>query len=539
MAERGKLSREKVLAVGGLSTTFQVLAQTGNEAAVRVLVPALDAPDGRIRAEAVRALLLRRSGPGGPEILRRLDEFDDACREVVRARPGRLGGALRDALLGSDAEMCRKAAQAAVWFREYDLVPALLNLVEGGEPARADLACRTILELCRALCQALADQGDPADRRDPHLIRNHILTSLEDSVRHFSRHKRREVIEAFLLLAERDNPALRAILNDTHSAIFLALIDVLTHSERSRVIRLLLGYLDDPDAPSMALSVVANRKDPEFLRLLLRKMGREPSAAARKNLKRIKSLSWVPDGMAVLEDLDEATQYGAVRLVTHLGIPRIQAFTVVAYLLQYGRPAARREAARALAAFHGNEANALALRALDDLDPQVQANVIPHLRQRGIPGILGRLVACLDSRHAVVRQAARASLSEFRFQRFLSTFDTLDDDVRRTTGVLVRKVDPRSASLLEEEMRSAIRARRGRALEMARAMGLVDVLEESIIGLLHDEDHLVRVEAAYTLGDCATPQSYRALQDALNDRSHAVQDAAAKALEQHAEYRGQ
>ncbi len=538
MADRGTLSLERVRAVGGLSTTFQLLAQTANEAAVRVLVPALDSADGRIRAEAVRALLLRRSNAGGTEILRRLDELDDACREVARARPGRLGGALRDALLGSDPEMCQKAAQAVVWFREYDLVPALLSLVEGGEPARVELACRTILQLCRALCQALADQGDPADRRDPHLIRNHILTSLENSVRHFSRHKRREVIEAFLLLADRDNATLMSILNDTHSAIFLALVDVLSHSERSGVMRLLLGYLDDQNAPSMALSVAANRKDLKFLRLILRKMRREPSAAARHNLKRIKSLSWVSGDLDLLAELDEPAQYGAVRLVMHAGIPRVQAFAAVAYLLQYGRPAARREAARALGAFHGNEANNLALRALDDLDPQVQANVIPHLRQRGIPGILGRLVACLDSRHAVVRRAARASLSEFRFERFLGTFDTLDDDVRRTTGALVRKVDTHSVRLLEEQMRSAIRARRARALEMARAMGLVERLAESIIALLRDEDHLVRVEAAYALGECPTPQSRRALEAALGDRSPAVQEAAAKALDQHAEYRG-
>lgn len=519
--------------MGGLSTTFQVLAETANEAALRVLVPALDSPDGRIRAEAVRALLCRRGATAGKEVLRRLAGLDIASQEVARTRSGRLGGALRDALLGTDPEMRQKAAQVVVWFREYDLVPVLLSLIEGGEPAQIELACRTLLQLCRALCQALANQGDPADRRDPQLIRNHILASLEDSVRRFSRHKRREVIEAFLLLADRDNSTLKSILSEAHSAVFLALVDVLSHSERSGVMRLLLDYLDDPDAPPMALSVAANRQDLKFLRLFLRKMGREPSAAAQQNLRRIKSLSWVPGNLGLLDALDEAAQYGAVRLVENAGIPRAQAFAVVSHLLQSGRPAARRQAARALSAFHGNEANALALKALEDHDPQVQANVIAHLRQRGIAGILGRLVACLESRHAVVRQAARASLSEFRFERFLSTFDTLDDDVRRTSGALVRKVDPRAVRLLEAEMRSAIRARRARAVEMARAMGLVERLAESIIGLLHDEDHLVRVEAAYALGECPMPQSRRALEEALHDRSPAVQQAAAKALDEH------
>jgi len=519
--------------VGGLSTTFQILAQTPNEAAVRVLVPLLDSTDSRIRAEAVRTLLLRRSNAGRMEILRRLDNLDEACREVVRARPGRLGGAIRDALLGDDQQLCQQAAKAAVWFREYDLVPALLNLVEGGEPAQVQLACSTILDLCEALGEALAGQGDPADRRDPRLICNHILPTLEDSVRHFTRHNRKEVVEAFLLLAQQNNITLKSILQDHHSKTRRALVDVLTHSQRRGVMRLLWGYLEDPHALPVVLSVIANRKDLPFLRLIFHKLGREPSEVARQNLRRIKSLSWISEGMRLLDELDETSQYGAVRMVMRAGIPRAQAFAAVAYLLQFGRPAARREAARTLAAFHGKEANALALKALEDVDPQVQANVIPHLRQRDIPGILTRLVACLDSRHAVVRQAARTALSEFRFDRYLSAFDTMDDEVRRTTGLLVRKVDPHAVRLLEEEMHNAIRARRARALKIARAMGVVELVEESIIRLLHDEDHLVRVEAAYSLGHSSTPQSRRALEEALHDRSPAVQEAAAQALEQH------
>jgi len=526
-----------VRAVGGLSTTFQVLARTPNEAAVRVLVSLLDSSEPRIRAEAVRALLLRRSNAGGMEILRRLDELDGACQEAVRARPGRLSGAMRDALLGSDPQMREKAAKAAVWFREYDLIPALLNLVEGGERAQVELACQTMLELCEALSDVLAGRVDPADRRDPHLMRDHLLPRLEESVRHFDRHKRKEVIEAFLLLTQPNNSTLKLLLQETRSRTHSAVRDVLTRSERGGVMRLLLGYLEDPRAPLVVLCVLADRKDAAFLRRIFRKLAHGASEVVRQNLKRVKSFSWIPDALGRLDELDETAQYGAVRLVMHAGIPRAQAFAAVAYLLQFGRPAARREAARALAAFHGNEANALAVKALEDVDPQVQANVIPHLRQRGIPGILSRLVACLDSRHAVVRQAARTALSEFRFDRYLSAFDTMDEEVRRTTGLLVRKVDPRAVRLLEEEMYSPIRARRARALEMARAMGVVESLEDGIIQLLHDEDHLVRVEAAYCLGQCVTPQSRRALEEALADRSPAVQEAAAKALEQHAEYR--
>jgi len=55
-------------------------------------------------------------------------------------------------------------------------------------------------------------------------------------------------------------------------------------------------------------------------------------------------------------------------------------------------------------------------------------------------------------------------------------------------------------------------------------------LEDIVVGLLHDEDHVVRAEAAGALAGGKTESSQQALEDALSDRSTAVQEAARKAL---------
>ena len=47
-----------------------------------------------------------------------------------------------------------------------------------------------------------------------------------------------------------------------------------------------------------------------------------------------------------------------------------------------------------------------ALAALDDADPHVQAAVLGHIRRRGIPGMLSRLIDLLESPHLAVRQGA-------------------------------------------------------------------------------------------------------------------------------------
>ena len=170
--------------------------------------------------------------------------------------------------------------------------------------------------------------------------------------------------------------------------------------------------------------------------------------------------------------------------------------------------------------------------ALESGDPAIQAAVVPQLRQRGIPGALSRLVEQLDSPHELVRQAARKALAEFSAERFLAAYDLLDDEVRHTTGALVRKIDPAALTTLTEELKSPSRTRRLRALGAANAAQVIVELEPRVLKLLTDNDHIVRTEAARVLAACDTPTSRRALREALLDRSVTVQEAAEYSLRQ-------
>lgn len=213
------------------------------------------------------------------------------------------------------------------------------------------------------------------------------------------------------------------------------------------------------------------------------------------------------------------------------GVPRDEVFDIIRRVLICGKPAARRVAAETLGEFHGAEANNLAIQSLDDPDPHVQATIVGQMRSRGIPGILARLVEMVDSPHPEVRQAVQQSLDEFSFARFLAAFDALDDEVRQSTGALVRKVDSGSPDALREELRSPVRTRRQRALRMVQAMNLSVLLAPAIIALLEDEDHVIRAEAAAALADCECEASLEALRRAREDHSITVRETAGAALE--------
>lgn len=514
----------------GLTTTLDLLSKTENEASVRVLVGGLDSCHRTIRDGAVAGLLKRRSSAGHREVIRRLHTLDEYQMGLLREHRVRLRQAPRDAILDTDRQMCANGCRTALWLAEYDLIPTMITALEDPANPNAGLVAGSLRELVEHLYRDLSRPDSSDDRRDPRLLRRHVITALEESLGRFARHERREVVEAFLLLVSRDNAVLKQILQDPHCPAFKVVIDVLSKSSTGGVIRLLLGLLDDPHAPSAVLGVIAKRSDLKFIRYLLRKIGRNPSVTSAQNLKRIHAIAWLQSGPSTLDQLDEAAQHGAVRLVMASAIPRLEAFNTIEHLALRGKREGRRAASEALAEFHGAAANALALKVLEDEDPQVQANVLLQLRRRGIPGALPKMVDMLESRHAIVRQAARRSLSEFTFDRFLGAFDMLDEDVRKSTGALVKKVDPGAMRGLRAELQSKARSRRLRALTIARTLDVVEQFETRIIELLGDEDHMVRAEAALALAGCVSQPSHEALVAAQADRSETVRRAVRSSL---------
>ncbi len=514
----------------GLETTFRLLTKTKNEAAVGLLIPALDAAQPAIQEQALRALLDRHCTAGHKEVVRRLHQINEQWEAIIDDKHGRMTAALRDAVLAPERQLCENGCRAIRWFREFDLMPVLINAAEDESNPNRELVSTTLLQLAEALYDELASPRDYRKRRDPQLVRQQVLKSLEESTKRYAKHRVDTVIEAFLLLVHRDNSTLKRIMTDPLDTSYRPIIDVLTHSTRSGIIRLVLSFLDDPHTPTSAITLLSHRSDGRFVDCLLRKIGYEPSPTVAANLKKIDNIPWLTGDPSILDNLDDTAQFGAVQMAIRSGMPRRAVFGTIEHLMKHGKPGGRRAASHALAAFTGAEANLLAVRALEDPDPQVQANALAQLRQRGVPGALGKLVDMVESPHEVVRRAARESLGEFNFKRYLAAFDMLDEQVRTTTGAMVRKIDPEAASGLTEELAAKSRTRRLRAIAVVLAMGAAADLEPQLIGRLQDEDHLVRAEAARALGECPTPDAQSALTEALHDRSLVVREAAEDSL---------
>ncbi len=515
----------------GLETTLRLLKKTPNEAALRVLIPAIDSPSEEIRHAALETLLAHRNLAGHKAVVSRFHTLDDNLREIVSRNSARVSGALRAAVLGADRQMCENGCTCAVRFHEYDLISPLISALEDKTNPNVDLVGNTLLELARALSQRLLLDAETSDHRDPRAVLKYVMGSLSGSVDRFGLHGRRETIEAFALLVGRDNVTLGQVLATARHPAFLVLMETLAKSQDEAVIELILSFLDDPRAPSAILSVATKRSDIDFIRRLLGRIGHEPSLVVTQNLKRMGAIPWLAADAKVIGLLNDAEQESAIALAMLSRTARENAFSLIQHVLLHGQPTGRRAASEALADFNGAEANVLTLKALDDPEPRVQANAARQIRHRGIPGALPLLVKMVDSPHSEVREVARTNLVEFSFQRFLGAYDILDDVVRQSTGELVKKIDPDTPSLLDGELTSKVRTRRLRGLAMARTLHMVGQLQETVVKLLFDKDHIVRANAATALGECEmSPRTIAALTETLKDNSASVCEAAGKSL---------
>ncbi|WP_254509859.1 HEAT repeat domain-containing protein [Anatilimnocola floriformis] len=521
--------------MAGIADTLQLLAETANEAAVPVLVAALKTPDRRRPKQALQALLHRADPAAEMEVLARWHQWPEPMRRLVADKPGWLSGVIHTALAGrldsaAAEELFRNACAAALATRDYDQIPALATAAADVKNKIRAQPAETTLLLAEMLFEELHAPRDYRVRRDPQLQRANLLPSLERMADTVDQHQRLELIEALLLLAERDTATIKRILQSPRDPSFPALTQVLRQSSRPGVIRLLLSYLDDPHAPRAALETLAKRRDLQFIRQLLRKVGNQPPNVVRSNLHRIEEVNWLSDASAVFGSLAEGEQAAAIQLVIEANLVPSQALQILSLGLQDGSPEGRRAAATGLVRFAGAEADEIAWQALDDEDPIVRAQAVTRMGKHATPTVIPRLLGMLDSSHQLEREAAQACLDEYNFERYLLAYDTMAPETRHATGLLVKKVDATLISQLTTELQAPVRARRARAIEIAIMLELIPDLFDALSPLLGDEDQYTRLDAVRALATCELPESQQALRRAMLDHSPLVSQAAEAGL---------
>ena len=215
----------------------------------------------------------------------------------------------------------------------------------------------------------------------------------------------------------------------------------------------------------------------------------------------------------------------AVRVIMASMMKRDKRLAVFGYLLAEANPKGNRRRRRA-GEIKSPEATVLVVKDLNNDDPLVRAHLLKQLRWRNVPGSMSLLIRMVDSPHDTA--GPRETLPEFTIRQYLVNFETMPEELRPTAGHIVHKSTPRPERCWSTDEKPVARPPPPRCAGRPRH-GHGRDLEKSVIELLNDEDHMVRIAAADALADCDTLPTWEALRDAMLDRSVAVQEVAEKA----------
>ena len=506
---------------------------------MQLLIHALETPTTAIHDGALEALLARRSSVGHDLILQRFHQLDNPNLERVRKKGYLSLKSIRDALLGFDRQVCRNGCRVILWFREYSMVPTLLNVLYSQQCRYEEVISETLIDLIQVLSNEWILNGQEekeglAEQQRQKLLRDReqALEALRLGISTFGiKHRRIEPIQGLLLLAELDDPILPKVLDSLRHPAFAPMMNQLAKSKTQNVMRLLLSSYSQPQPLKSFIAVAANRSDPEFIEQLIVLLRTKMDETVTKNLRYIENISWTDDIESILGDRNEEDQVAMLQYFLGTKLSKDRLFKVVCFFLKQGSLESRRIAAEAMVQFTGNHVNQLLLGMLDDADPYVQASIIKTIRHRGIPEASSRVFQLKDSPYEVVQEAIRDTFDEFSFQRYIGSYEMLDEETRHIMGHLVYEIDPQTIPLLKKELTSNLRNSRARALSIVELMEVAPKVEDELLQMIDNEDSVLQIRILELLDQIPTETAKERIRKALNNSNELVANTAQRLLE--------
>ena len=526
----------------GIDLTLQVLAQSKNQAAVGLLESAFQSTSEVVRKLAGGILISRRSGKGLEAIIRNFDPSDPDRVEFVHSNREKLIPGLHGAIVDKDTDLARKAFRLAFSQNFFEVLPTLAAFCLGpGGQEKSGLSFQgDFLKFLDKYTAALEQN----DTNEHHLLYNTILPEitklLAQKIKDYRYTRHELTLMVYLRLypffaeagAGRD---LYMQLRLPNSPVYVAAYRRLLQESQPYAFQIITRCLDRLNPPQIVPLVISERADIPFLDALFKSIKRPLTLEHKTNLAKLPPLLWVDQIISFLDKFDGDAQSGLVSLLQNTNLSEEELLPHLQKIFENGKGMGRAAALSALSSIAGANIDRFAWDAAGDADPVVQVEALTLLSQREIPGAPTRIMQFAESPHDEVRETIQRLLPNVRFNRFMQSFDQLDDENRHRLFNVVRHLDKQTPDELAKMLSSEEPLHKARALLcIGYCLNLVPLLEDVLCDILENSEMpMLRSKAAEHLVAGQQDTSRSALVQALHrDVSPEVRAAARKSLEE-------
>jgi len=525
----------------GIDLTLQVIAKSKNKAAAGLLESAFQSTSKTVRKLAGKVLAARRSGQGLETIIRNFDPSDPECVQLVSDNREKLIPGLNGALVGKDIPLARQAFRLAYTQNFYEVLPTLAAYCLGpGNQEQSGTSIQPDFLKFLGKYAAALEKSDPVEHT---LLYNTLLPEfskiLVQKVKEyrFTRHELTLTVYLhlypFFMEAGIDRD-LYLQLRLPNSPVYVATYRRLLQASDSYLFRLMTRCLDRLNPPPVVAQILSERADIPFLTAIFKSIKKPLSLELKTNLANLPPLPWVGQIDAFLDKFDAEAQSGLVLLLQNIKLTEDELQTCLLKIYEHGNKEGRLAALTALAQFTCATTDRVFWDAAGDSDPAVQVEALTQLNSRDVPGTASRIMQFVESPHEEVREVIPKLLPNFRFSKFMQTFDQLDEERRRRMFNVVSRLDKQTPEELTKMLQTGEPMLRAKALLCVDyCRDIVPQIEDALCDVLaHDDMPRLRSKAAEQLVAGQRNESRMTLVQAMHRDSNAdVRAAAKKSLE--------
>ncbi len=519
-----------------IDKTLQLLGKSKNKAASRLLESALSSSNETVRRLAGRELVSSRGVRGLTELIQHTDHPDENTLVVFDEYREKTFAALRGAVVSKDPQLCRNAFRIILARQYFEMLPSLLRIFLDGttEPGTDSPLLEVIDSLFNKYLLALENGRQ---RRFLYgTVLSDLLRVLSKALTDYRRNDPPLVLYLFLRLYPffpEEFREMEKIPRNPSLAVYTAIYKLLLNDDAGTAFEFVFHCLNNQDPPPLAMTILSKRYDIPFLEKVFAALEESVSPTFTENLKRTPHLEWVDKIRVILAQLENAPQKGLVAIVRFAGLPIEEKQSLLIDILRHGKPLGRLAALEALSASSGERIDQLVWQASEDVDPEVQSAALKLLKKRELPKASIRILQFADSPHALVRETVQSLLPDFRFSRFLDTFDQMSDEQRQMMFKLIKKMDPNLVEEIRHQLQSGEPVQRAKSLLCVEYGEMVTDFEEELCSVMMKADNpTLRMKAAQLLAAGRREHSRGMLVQAFHrDPVQEVRTAAKESLE--------
>lgn len=523
-----------------LPKTYHCLLKSRNLAADDVLLNSLTSLEPAFQLDAIRILLTRRQPHALLRLVELFDRLPAAARQLILDHAAALDGAIREAIKSSDENSRINVVMLITQSRSYSTAYILSNLLRSTSARVRAKAAAALRDLTQTFVDRLRiptpDPSNPAavKRTYEALLKFEppkplLLSALLDALASYDTHFRTTALDAILLMSLDLEQALVKEISKPRSKCWTAFVEHLQNDPQAVMATFALQALGQRSTRTQVAKAISDCQDENFMSSLCYQSWLLGDMAIRSGCQQITHLAWLePEGHPLLHlnaaQFRKAERFLAATRIDH--DKRVQWYRTV---LLSQRKDLHALAMAAVAGIYTPASTELLEIMIDWSEPELVEFARRELHRRRPDELAVSRTPPPASAAQTGSCAAPQPIVDF--QEYWSSFDSMEQQLRRTIG---RRLLASSAGLLNQltdQLGADDATARVRAIQIIRLLGQVSQCADHLIRCCRDTNRYVRSAAVRAVGQLGDETAERILMQAINDPDRRVRANAIDALE--------